>query len=137
MDLSKLTTSDKVIAGSGILLFIASFLPWFTASVFGYHVTANGWDTGFLWGGIPSLLGLASAAIVIATKPGSVEMPKMSISTGQAMLIAGAVAAALVVLKLLIGDHGISRGFGLYLATLASLALLGGGYLAFQEDKPS
>ena len=29
MDLNKLTTSDKVIAGSGILLFIADFLPWF------------------------------------------------------------------------------------------------------------
>ena len=135
MDLSKLTTSDKVIAGSGIVLFIASFLPWFTISIFGYRtLTANGWDTGFLWGGLPALLGLASAGIVIATKIGSVEMPKMSISTGKAMLIAGAVAAALVVLKLLIGDHGVSRGFGLYLATLASVALAYGGFLAFKQE---
>ena len=29
MDLSKLTTSDKLIAGGGIVLFISMFLPWY------------------------------------------------------------------------------------------------------------
>ena len=28
MDLNKLTTGDKVIAGSGIVFLIAMFLPW-------------------------------------------------------------------------------------------------------------
>ena len=35
MDLKKLTTSDKVIAGSGLVLFIAYFLTWFKVSFSG------------------------------------------------------------------------------------------------------
>ncbi len=133
MDLSKLTTSDKVIAGSGIVLFVSSFFPWFKiSSVISY--SWSGWDVGLLWGGIPALLGAVSAGIVIATKMGNVEMPKMSISTGQAMLIAGAVAAVLVVLKLLTGYHSVDRAWGIYLATLASLALAYGGFLAYKQD---
>ena len=135
MDLSKLSTSDKVIAGSGIVLFIASFLPWFKISAFGFTAEANGWDVGFFWAGIPALLGAISAGIVLATKLGSMEMPKMQVSSGQAMLIAGAVAAGIVVLKLLIGEDHVDRAWGLYLATLSAVGLLAGGYLAFQEEK--
>jgi hypothetical protein len=137
VDLSKLTTSDKVIAGSGIVLFIASLLPWFRISAGGGIISYSwsGWDVGFFWGGIPALLGILSAGIVIATKLGSVQLPKVSVTTGQAMLIAGAVSAAIVVLKLLTGYHSVSRAYGLYLATVAALGLLGGGFLAFNEEK--
>jgi hypothetical protein len=135
VDLSKLTTSDKVIAGSGIVLFIASFLPWFKVSIFGVSATGSGWDVGFLWAGLPALLGLLSAGIVIATKLGSTKMPELPVTTGQAMLIAGAVAAALVVLKLLIGEDFADRAWGLFVATIAALGLLAGGYMAFQEEK--
>jgi hypothetical protein len=138
VDLSKLSTSDRVIAGSGIVLFIASFLPWFKLSAFGFTAEASGWDVGFFWAGIPALLGLLSAGIVLGTKLGSMEMPKMQVSSGQAMLIAGAVAAGIVVLKLLIGEDGpVDRAWGLFLATIAALGLLGGGYMAFQEEKTS
>jgi hypothetical protein len=65
---------------------------------------------------------------------GNVEMPKMSISTGQAMLIAGVVAAVLVVLKLLTGYHSVDRAFGIYIAAVASLALAYGGFLAYKQD---
>lgn len=136
MDLSKLSTSDKVIAGSGIVLFIASFLPWFKVEAFGFSATANGWDVGFIWAGLPALIGLLAAGIVLATKLGTMEMPRMQVSTGQAMLIAGAIAAFFVVLKLLMGEDGpVDRAWGLFVATIAALGLLAGGYLAFQEEK--
>jgi hypothetical protein len=135
VDLSKLTRSDRIIAGSGIVLFIASFMPWFKLTGPFRDYTANGWDIGFLWGGLPALLGIVSAGIVLGTKLGNMEMPKMSFSSGQAMLVAGAVSAALVVLKLLAGYHSIDRAYGLFLATLAALGLLAGGFLAFQEEK--
>ena len=64
------------------------------------------------------------------------KMPELQVSSGQAMLIAGAVAAGIVVLKLLIGeDCTVDRAWGLFLATIAALGLLGGGFLAFQEDE--
>ena len=35
MDFSKLKTSDRVIAASGLVLFVASLLDWFTVSIEG------------------------------------------------------------------------------------------------------
>ncbi len=135
MDLSKLTTSDKVIAGSGIVLFIASFLPWFKLDFLGESVTANGWDVGFFWAGIPGLLGLAAAGAVLASKLGDVKLPELPVGWGQAFLIAGAVSAAIVLLKLIMGEDFVDRAWGLFLATIAALAFAAGGYLKFQEEK--
>jgi hypothetical protein len=134
VDLSKLSTSDKIIAGSGLVLFIASFLPWFKYDIVLRDLTWNGWDVGFFWGGLPALLGLISAGIVLGTKLGGMEMPKMQFSTGQAMLAAGALSAFFVVLKLLTGYHSTDRAWGLFLATIAALGLLYGGFLAYKDD---
>jgi hypothetical protein len=127
----KLTTSDKVIAGSGLLLFISSFLPWFKFDFGGIigEETANGWDVGFFWAGIPALLGLAAAAAVLANKLADVDLPDLPISWGQAFLIAGAISAVIVVLKLLMGEDLVDRAWGLFLATLAALGLAAGGWM--------
>ena len=146
MDLSKLSTSDKLIAGSGIILFIAAFLPWFTLSIEGNEfiggasADANGWDVGFLWAGVPALLGLAAAGIILATKLGTATVPDLPVTWGQAFLGAGALSALLVVLKLIIGEDdviGISvdRDWGLFVATIAALAFAAGGYLKLQEER--
>ena len=148
MDLNKLSTSDKVIAGSGILLFIAYFLPWFTADAGIVSVDATGGDVGFLWATLPMLLGLVMAGVVIASKLFDVKLPELPVPWGQAMLGAGALAAVLVVLKLIIGEDAdgaealgidISRGIGIFLATIAALGLAAGGFLQLQEgdDAPA
>ena len=143
--MDKLTTSDKVVAGSGLLLFIASFLPWFGLE--GYPGSGNGWDVGFLWAGLPALLGLAAAGVVIATKMGDVKLPDLPITWGQAFLGAGALSALLVVLKLLIGYEvcgfgtciDLDRKWGMFLAAIAALGLAAGGFLKYQEgdDAPA
>lgn len=142
MDLNKLTTSDKVIAGSGIVLFIAYFLPWFKADAGIVEVSASGGDVGFLWATLPMLLGLIAAGLVIANKLFDVKLPDLPIPWGQAFLGAGALAAVLVVLKLIMGEDAdgaealgidISRSFGIFLAALAAIGLAVGGYLKFQE----
>jgi hypothetical protein len=130
----KLTTSDKVIAGSGLLLFICSFLPWFKLDFLGESITANGWDVGFFWAGIPALLGLAAAAAVLANKLADVDLPDLPVTWGMAFLIAGGISAAIVILKLLIGEDIVDRAWGLFLATLAAIGFAFGGYLKFQED---
>jgi len=149
LDLSKLTTSDKVIAGGGIVLFIAQFLPWFKISFggdFGFggaSATGNGFDVGFIWGTFPMLLGLIMLAqVAITVFAPDTKLPDLPATWGQIHLGAGSLAAVLVVLKLLIGesDDGIpgvdvTRQFGIFLAVLAALALAGGGFLKFQEEK--
>jgi hypothetical protein len=139
VDLNKLTTSDKIIAVSGIVLFISSFLAWFKAEAFGFTATANGWDVGFFWGGIPALLGLIAAGVVLANKLGDVKLPQLPIPWSQALFGAGAISAVIVVLKLLTGYHSVDRAFGIFLATLAALGFAGGGFLKFQEgdDAPA
>ncbi len=144
MDLNKLTTSDKLIAGSGILLFIAYFLPWFKVdNGLGDSVNFSGGDVGFLWSTLPMLLGLLMAGTVIASKLFDVKLPDLPIPWGQAYLAAGALAALLVVLKLLIGEEvfgfDLDRGFGLFIAALAAIGLAVGGYMKFaakEDDRP-
>jgi len=138
MDFSKLSLGDKVLAGSGIALFIFSFFPWFEWSAFGYSATQNGWHF-FMTGIIPTLLGLVLVAWVVATKVADVDLPELPIPEGLLLLIIGGLAAVLVVLRLLIGgdDAGtdvLDRTFGMFLATIAALGLAGGGFLKFQES---
>jgi len=144
VDLNKLSTADKVIAASGILLFIAYFLPWFKADAGIVTVSATGGDVGFFWATLPMLLGLIAAGTVIATKLFDVKMPELPIPLGQALLVDGAIAAVLVVLKLIIGEDTdgagvfgieITRAFGLFLAAIAAVGLAAGGFLKYQEGE--
>ncbi len=136
MDLNKLTTPEKITSASAIVLFIASFLPWFKISFLGADITGNGWDVGFFWGGIPTILGLVMLAHIVLTKLASnVSVPELP--WPRIHLIAGIVAGAIVVLKLLIGHSEIGvdfdRAFGLFLAALAGIGLGVGGFLYYKE----
>jgi hypothetical protein len=140
VDLNKLTTSDKVIAGSAIALFIFSFFPWFGIEGFS---AGNGWDF-FLWGIIPVLLGLVMLAqVAISAFSPDTKLPDLPVTWGQVHLGAGVLAAVLVVLKLIIGHSesgfGVTvdfdREFGIFLSALAAIGLAVGGFLKFQEEK--
>ncbi|MDQ6697095.1 MAG: hypothetical protein M3Z46_06515 [Actinomycetota bacterium] len=142
MDLSKLTLSDRIIAGSGIALLIFSFFPWYGASVtigtFSASKDYSGWHY-FLFGIIPVLLALILVAYVAITRFGTnVSLPELPIPWGLAVLIVGGLAGFLVLLKLLIGDSvsgfDLDRKFGIFLATLAALGLAGGAFLKFREE---
>ena len=136
MDLKKLSLGDQIIGGSGIVLLIASFLPWFKVDLgpFG-DASANGWDVGFFWCILPVLIGIAMVAVVaIRAFSPQTKLPDLPLPWDQALFIAGCVAAAIVVLKLLIGDSPLDRGFGLFLAALASIGLAAGGYVKWKMD---
>lgn len=150
MDITKLKTSDWVIAASAIVLLIASFLDWFTADFgegefFVGSVSANGWDVGFFWAGIPVIIGLAMLAIVaIRALSPQTQLPQLPVGWGQTLFIAGVIAAVIVVLKLLIGEDvenadefgiDVSRSFGLFLAAVAAVGLAVGGFLKWQEER--
>ena len=139
MDLSKLSNGDKVIAGSGIALFIFSFFPWFTIDAAFIDYSESGWDY-FFTGIIPTLLGVALVAYVVVTKLNdNVKLPELPVAWPLVVLGAGALAGILVLLRLLIGgdDSGtgvLDRSIGLFLATLAAIALAFGSFLKFKEE---
>lgn len=137
MDLNKLTQGEKVIAGSAIAFFIFSFLPWYGKG--GY--SRNGWSY-FLFGVIPVLLAIIMVAQIAISRFTETKLPDLPLSWGQIHLIAGGLAAVLVLLKLLIGDKysvfgfgsiSLDREYGLFLGFLAGIGLAAGGFLKSRE----
>jgi hypothetical protein len=165
MDLGKLTTGDRVVGISAILLLVFSFFPWFEVTAegdlglggsdFSQSVTGNGWDVGFLWAGVPVILGLLLLAYVLVTRfSPQTQLPE--VPWGPILLATAGLATLLVILKLLIGiDEGtlipgydataadffdeadisidVSRQFGLFLSALAAIGLVVGAFLKFRE----
>ncbi|MET0729007.1 MAG: hypothetical protein ABWZ76_11990 [Acidimicrobiales bacterium] len=143
MDLSKLTTADKLIAGGGIAYLIFMFLPWYGLDVPGGSVDNSGWDY-FLGGILPLILILVMVAhVLISAFAPDTKLPDPPLPWGQVHLIAGVAAAVLVVLRLLIRSDDISgfdldidldRQVGLFLAAVAAIVVAVGGFLKSQES---
>lgn len=155
MDDKKLGMADIVGVASVAVFFIATFLPWFKVTVNGDgsgvlsgadFPSANGWDAGFFWSGLPLLLGLAMLALFLVPKfAPDVTLPDMPPFVPLAL---GGAAAVLVLLKLLIGADvagsdaaeafgvtiDVGRSFGIFLAFLAALGMAGAGFLKMQES---
>ncbi len=150
MDFSRLKAGDWVIAVSAVVLFVSSFLKWFTGKVSGMavgKVSISGWDVdGWpVWVGLPVLIGLAMLAVVAlrAYSP-QTELPRLPVSWGRVLLFGGLVAAGLIFLKFLVMEDAslpglgveidVGRGAGIWLALLAAIGLAVGGYLKWREE---
>lgn len=146
MDLSKLSTGDKLVAGAALALFVSLFFPWFGvdfegAGGFSASASASGYDAGgFLFAILPLLLALVMVGqIALARLAPQTKLPEPPLPWGQVHLIAGGVALALVLLKFLIGEDGedvvdIGRKWGIFVSLLAVIALAAGGFLKKRED---
>jgi hypothetical protein len=131
MDLSKLTKADKIIFGSGILFLVSMFLDWFSFSLLGQSVGANGFDVPVQWGWFPLLIILGMCTWIGLKTFSSTKLPPQV----SQLYLAGAVAApALVILKLLIGENPLSRSIGLFLAAVSASAFGFGAFLKFTEQ---
>jgi hypothetical protein len=137
VDLSKLTTGDKVMGGSAALLFIFSFFDWFGLGEGAFSYSENGWGSVFSLLGI--LVGLVILVVLILQKLTTVQLPDLPLPWAQAYFIAGIVCAALILLQLLIGgsEQGVDldRKIGVYLGTLAALGVAAGGFLKKSEPE--
>ena len=139
MDLSKLSLGDKIIAASGVLLFVFWLFPWFHYDIGGFGSYKQSGSHFFFTGTVPMLLGLVMIGWVVATKLAQVDLPELPVPQGLLLLGMGGLAALLVILRLLLGgdDAGtdvLDRSVGLFLAVLAAIGLAAGGFLKFQED---
>ena len=137
--INQLTTGEKLIAGGGIAMLIASFLPWYKVSVsfgeFSASASANGWeDPGAIFSILAVLIGVVMLAAVLAPKFGNMQLPDLgSVTWGQAHFGLGVAALALVVIKFLNESSSISYGF--FIGFIAAIALAAGGYLLYTEEK--
>jgi hypothetical protein len=129
VDLDRLSTGEKIVAGSGILIFILSFIPpWAKVSFLGSSTSFNAWDGyGFLIK-LGILLALVAAILAILKAFGTnLSLP---LSAGTLYLVLAAINALCLLLGVIIGPAGddviptgveISRGLLLFVGFALAL----------------
>ncbi len=132
-----LSNGEKLVAGGGILMLIASFLPWYKGS-FDVGVVSgsvSGWDApGAIWSVLAVLVSIAMAGSVLALKLGNVKLPDLgSVTWGQAYLGGGIAVAVLILIKL--ANESSHLSFGFFLGIVAAVVIAAGGYLIYTEEK--
>lgn len=129
--LNDMTLGEKVVAGSGVLMLIAAFLPWWKVSAFGFSASANAFDE--LFATLAVIVGIAMAAIVLVSKLGTVELPEKlgNLGWGQILMIGGIASLALVVIQWLKESDFVS--IGLWLGLLSAIGLAFGGFTINKE----
>jgi hypothetical protein len=154
IDLNKLSTGDKVIGASGVLLLIFSLFKWLGIktpgteilgeTIGGGSVSKSAW--GFPLTLIAVLLGVAMVVIVVL-KLLDVKLPDLGgVTWGQILFGMGVVAFLLVLFKVVVGPSNWegfdipdsvdkTRKIGAFLGLIASAGLAAGGFLKFQEEK--
>lgn len=139
MDLNKLTLGDRVIAISGIVLFVFSFFDWFTAEIGGETLdSGNAWD--FTLPMLAVLIGIAMV-VIVALKAFGVALPE-SVPWGLVLLVMGVIVFAFILIKLIAGvdvagpfDIDVKRKIGIFVGVIAGAGLAVGGYLNFQAGQ--
>jgi len=139
LDANRLSQGQLVAAVSAIVLFIITFLPWF--SIGGPEVSVGGTTIGgssnlSLWKAenpfdiyilIVILVALVPTALVAFGGGG--ESPLAPVATA----LLGGVGTILIVYQLF--DHGdFSLKIGFFLGLIATAGVAVGGYLSMQED---
>jgi hypothetical protein len=115
---------DLAQMGIGVLLFIASLLPFYSYSIAAFSGSVTAWHGFFGWFGV--LLGMAAAGVLAAVVFG--ELPIPSVRTVVLALFAGSAFFLLLALFVVPGGDysalGLNSGhsFGYWLALLLSLA---------------
>lgn len=136
----KMGLGEKIILIAGPLLFIDSFLKWYSVEFcFGdicASASANGWEApGAIWSILAVLLGLVAAGTVAAVRFANVKLPELpqGVTWGRLLLGLGVAAAVFVLIKLL--NHSGDLSFGFFIGIILVGALVAGGFLTYQEEQ--
>jgi hypothetical protein len=148
MELDKLSTGEKISAGSAVLLFIFMFFDWFGAKVEGVpgftgdlEAGGSAWDALdvipiFLMIAIIAAIGVA----VIRLTDADLE-PPVSLNTIVALL--GALAVILILYRIIDPPGGdslagvsvdITLKLGIFLGLVSAAGIAYGGYSAMREE---
>ncbi|MBW5485137.1 DUF5336 domain-containing protein [Streptomyces bambusae] len=131
MNIRSLTRGDGVVIGAAVLLFIASFLNFYSVDCGGVSTCEDripsAWDTDQLNIVLPSifLAGLIGAGLIVATRflPEGRKVGGLTLAAWGTGLSVGAAWSALW--ALIVGPEGADLGAGSILAFLATLAVAG------------
>ena len=133
MDFSKFKTSDWLMIGGGVAMFILGLaLDWTSVDTGFGSVTLDGPFNYFLTGGLAWLLVVAVGALAAA-----LALEKLPTTQPWPLIFIGAtgLAVLLMLIQLLIGGReGTDRGIGMIGAFIWAAVALAGAYLNFQAS---
>jgi len=134
------TLGGRIVAASGVLFLVATFLPWHRTCVGVLDAEVcqvdNGWDTAF--SGLAALLVLALLAELVVVQVLRIRVPEPGgLDQARLRLAASGVSVALVLLQLLVGDGNLNRSYGAVAGLLLALVLTYGNYLRRGESAPA
>lgn len=133
---------DLMLVIAGAVFFIATFLPWYKASVGRLSVSDTGWGSGGL-GVLAALFGIGAAAVALMAVTGAKKLGSQS--AGLLALVLSALALVFSFLRLVIRPQGaadierlsgglvdVSRGIGLWLAFAAAIVMTVAAYQKYR-----
>ncbi len=123
MNFQTMNKQRKFVLISALIGVIATFLPWWSFSTFGYGYSIN----GFHGLGILAFLCFVAAGILAYMDDQTITLDK---TKWMATLIAGAIAA-LIIIYYIISTSSVynALGFGIYLAAVAALGIVLSAFL--------
>jgi hypothetical protein len=134
-DVKRVTQFEWAGIGAGVLAFIVSFFPWWTADLGGglaelagidTSVSGSAWDASFLaWF---SVLLLMAVAVVIILPHFGTEVPQR----GLIWMIGSGVAFLFILLRWLTYESVLDPGWGLFVGLVLALVSAGSGFLVFR-----
>lgn len=134
MNIRSLTRGDGVVIGAAVLLFIASFLDFYSYSCSGQYCNGapsyNGWKSDF-FPVLPSifLAGVLAAALIVSARfqPAGRNLFGLSLDQwGTALAVFAAWSSLWTIIG---GPDGLDKGVGQILSLIANLALAAGALL--------
>lgn len=150
MEADRLTTGEKVSAGSAILLFVFMFFDWFgveVSGVPGFSGDVTGSGGGSAWDALDVIPIFLMLAIVVAIGVAVIRLtdadvePPVSLNAIVAAL--GGFAVLLILFRIVFPPEFGSFGgvsvdatlkFGIFLGLLAAAGIAYGGYSAMREE---
>ena len=126
---------ERVAALAGFVLMLSTFMGWYAGSEEGPTIAVIGWHTGAV-GKLVFLLGLA-VVVLFALRELGIELPA-TVPESLVVIVIGSLATILVLIRLIsVPDRfypNDGRGIGIWIALIASLALIVGGLLRAGEE---
>jgi hypothetical protein len=126
---------ERITSLAGMTLALSAFMSWYAGSGEGLTIAVIGWHTGVL-GKLVFLLGLAVVALGVLRELG-IELPP-TVPESLVVIVFGSLATILVLIRLIaVPDRFFpydGRGIGIWIALVASLALIVGGLLRAGEE---
>jgi hypothetical protein len=132
MDLRRLRAGEWIAGGSGLVLLVALFLPWYSDD----GGSRTGWQSLGALDVVLAVVALAALAIPVVTAVQRV--PAVPLALQSLTTLVGLLAVLLVLIRVLnMPDWAVEREWGLWVALAALLGIVTGALIAMRDERLS